>query len=124
MGIVNNPVDVTTVAPPFTVEQNNVYVPESGTPPDRWARVPSDRPHPLVDLWTQSADPSGINTTKAFVLDKGGNVLVKVNKTNTISWVDVAKELFKSSHVQCRETMQGMLLFGPVDILWVPYNNY
>ena len=129
MGIppTNKPNDVTTempFAPPFTVSQHDTYVPESGTPPDKWPRVASDGPHPLVDLWTQLPDTKHINTTQGYVLNNGGDVLVKVNKTHQISWVDVAKQLFKSPYVKCRETMRGMLFFGPVDVLWVPYIIY
>jgi hypothetical protein len=129
MGIpsTNKSCDVTTASPltpSFTVAQNDMYVPESGTPPDEWPRVNSRGPHPLVDLWTQSTDTTNINTSQAFVLNRGGDILVKVNKTNQISWVNVAKQIFRSPYVQCRETMQGMLFLGPTDVLWVPYIIY
>lgn len=132
MNIVSNePLNVTNHALPppppptlpYTVSKNESYIPESGTPPRSWKRVSANVPHPLVVLWTESPCPQqAINYTTAFVLNTSGDVLVKVERTGTLSWIGVAQSLFKCNHVDCRETERGMLLFGPVDVLWVPFN--
>ena len=94
---------------------------QDGVPPDMWERLDTRKPHPLVKLFIDGASPSLVNHHRAFIMNKSGHILVDVTRAFEISWCEVAKKCFKVDSVSCRETVYGMLLFGPIDVLWVPF---